>query len=180
MLLAAIDEHHTGTYDFIYLPIGPISHGGITSSGMDNGTISGVHTAIQSPPFMERVFHHGISSSIPNSLPSLVRVELLGNQSGLPEPPLSPGQTKIEFQGTPNFHPYSLPEYQDDPFLHPDKVCWSKKLPSFQVVKKAFMILRMTKNERMIQLWKIEKWILPHYGIYFEDGDGDGDGNGDG
>ncbi|CAL5368767.1 unnamed protein product [Camellia sinensis] len=92
---------------------GPISHGGITSSGMDNGTISGVHTAIQSPPFMERVFHHGISSSIPNSLPSLVRVELLGNQSGLPEPPLSPGQPKIEFQGTPNFHPYSLPEYQD-------------------------------------------------------------------
>ncbi|THF98088.1 hypothetical protein TEA_012736 [Camellia sinensis var. sinensis] len=58
-------------------------------------------------------FHHGISSSIPNSLPSLVRVELLGNQSGLPEPPLSPGQPKIEFQGTPNFHPYSLPEYQD-------------------------------------------------------------------
>ncbi|GMP57436.1 hypothetical protein CsSME_00021537 [Camellia sinensis var. sinensis] len=94
---------------------GPISHGGITSSGMDNGTISGVHTAIQSPisPFMERVFHHGISSSIPNSLPSLVRVELLGNQSGLPEPGLSPGQPKIEFQGTPNFHPHSLPEYQD-------------------------------------------------------------------
>ncbi|KAL7235700.1 hypothetical protein ACSBR1_019066 [Camellia fascicularis] len=62
---------------------------------------------------MERVFHHGISSSIPNSLPSLVRVELLGNQSGLPEPALSLGRPKIEFQGTPNFHPHSLPEYQD-------------------------------------------------------------------
>ncbi|KAF5943707.1 hypothetical protein HYC85_017784 [Camellia sinensis] len=93
----------------------PISHGGITSSGMGNGTISGVHTTIQSPinPFMERVFHHGISSSIPNSLPSLMRVELLGNQSGLPEPALLPGQPRIEFQGTPNFHPHSLPEYHD-------------------------------------------------------------------
>ncbi|THG21671.1 hypothetical protein TEA_000300 [Camellia sinensis var. sinensis] len=94
---------------------GPVSHLGITSSGMDNGPVQGVHSTIRSPvsPFLENVFNHGISSSVPNSLPSLVRVESLGNQSSLHESGHSQGQLKFEFQGTPNFHPHSLPEYHD-------------------------------------------------------------------
>ncbi|GMP82180.1 hypothetical protein CsSME_00036611 [Camellia sinensis var. sinensis] len=92
-----------------------VSHLGITSSGMDNGPVQGVHSTIRSPvsPFLENVFNHGISSSVPNSLPSLVRVESLGNQSSLHESGHSQGQLKFEFQGTPNFHPHSLPEYHD-------------------------------------------------------------------
>ncbi|KAF7123644.1 hypothetical protein RHSIM_Rhsim12G0017500 [Rhododendron simsii] len=94
---------------------GRVSHRGITSSGMDNGIIPGVYSAFQAPisPLVGNMFHHGISSSVPNSLPSLVRVESLGNQSSLPEAGHSQGQPKIEFQISPNFHPHSLPEYHD-------------------------------------------------------------------
>ncbi|XAR64332.1 hypothetical protein NMG60_11024630 [Bertholletia excelsa] len=94
---------------------GPIIQGGITSSGMDSGTVPGLHSAIRSPvsPFLRNMFHHGISSSVPNSLPSLLRVESLGNQSNLTEYSHSPGRLNIEFQGTSNFHPNSLPEYHD-------------------------------------------------------------------
>lgn len=79
---------------------------------MDNGNILGVLSAIQ-PPFLESAFHHEISSSVPSSLPSLLRVELAGNQTGLAEPNHSQGQLKIDVRGTPNFHPHSLPEYND-------------------------------------------------------------------
>ncbi|KAL6984021.1 hypothetical protein U1Q18_017396 [Sarracenia purpurea var. burkii] len=93
---------------------GPVSHGGITS-GMDNRTVPVVHSAIRAPvsPFLKNVFHHGISSSVPVSLPSLVRVESVGNRSSLSETGRSQGQLKAEFQGTHNFHPHSLPEYRD-------------------------------------------------------------------
>uniref|UniRef100_A0A5B7BKU7 RRM domain-containing protein n=1 Tax=Davidia involucrata TaxID=16924 RepID=A0A5B7BKU7_DAVIN len=92
---------------------GPVPQEGVTSSSTNNGTIFG--TAIRTPisPFLENVFSHEISSSVPNSLPSLVRVESIGNQSSLTESGHSQGQLKIEFQGTPNFHPHSLPEYHD-------------------------------------------------------------------
>lgn len=82
---------------------------------MDNGTIPGVYSAFQAPisPLVGNMFHHGISSSVPNSLPSLVRVESLGNQSSLPEVGHAQGQPKIEFQISPNFQPHSLPEYHD-------------------------------------------------------------------
>ena len=77
---------------------------------MDNGTVPVVHSAIEgtTSPFIENLFHHGISSSVPNSLTSLVRV-----QSSLSESGHSQGHLKLEFQGTPNFHPHSLPEYHD-------------------------------------------------------------------
>ena len=82
---------------------------------MDHGNIAGVNSAIQATlgSYVENVFHHGISSSVPNSLPSLVRVESLGNQSSLPDSVHSQGQPRIEFQGTLNYHPHSLPEYHD-------------------------------------------------------------------
>lgn len=91
---------------------GSVLHGAITSGSMDPGTILGVHSAIQAPS-METAFHHAISSSVPNSLPSLVRVESVGNQTGLAESGRSPGQLKFDIRGTPTFHPHSLPEYHD-------------------------------------------------------------------
>ncbi|XP_061959728.1 protein MEI2-like 4 [Populus nigra] len=84
--------------------------GTITSSGMDNGPILGAPSAIQAP-FFKSALHHGISSSVPNSLSSLMRVESAGNQTGFAELSHSPGQLKFDIQGAPNFHPHSLPEY---------------------------------------------------------------------
>lgn len=83
---------------------------------MDNGTVLGVHPAIRAPissPFRENVFHHGISSSVPNSSSSLMRVDSLGNQSSFPESGQSQRQLKVGFQGTHDFHPHSFPEYHD-------------------------------------------------------------------
>lgn len=82
------------------------------SSSVDNGTILGVHSTVKSP-FMESAFHHGISSSVPDTLPSLLSVESVNNQHGLAEPGQAQGPTKIDIRGTPNFHPHSLPEYPD-------------------------------------------------------------------
>ncbi|KAE8023783.1 hypothetical protein FH972_009446 [Carpinus fangiana] len=90
----------------------PVPHGAITSGSTDHGTMLGVHCAVHSPS-TEAAFHHGISSSVPNSLPSLVRVESVGNQPGLADSGCSPGQLKFDIQGTTNFHPHSLPEYHD-------------------------------------------------------------------
>ncbi|KAM7468803.1 hypothetical protein LguiB_016365 [Lonicera macranthoides] len=90
-----------------------ISHGQITSCSMDDGSILGVHSAIGAPiisPFLENAFHHGVSSSVPSSLPSLVRAEAVGNQSSVAH---SPGQLKFDVRATPHFHPHSLPEYHD-------------------------------------------------------------------
>lgn len=84
--------------------------GTITSSGMDNGPILGAPSAIQAP-FLKSALHHGISSSVPNSLSSLLRVESAGNHTGFAELSHSPGQLKFDIQGVPNFHPHSLPEY---------------------------------------------------------------------
>lgn len=94
---------------------GPASLGAITSSSMENGTIMGVHSGIPFPirPFLENVSHHGISSSVPNTLPSLLSVESVGSQSGLAESSRSQGQLKFDFRGTQSLHPHSLPEYND-------------------------------------------------------------------
>ncbi|KAB1207707.1 Protein MEI2-like 4 [Morella rubra] len=87
-------------------------HGAITSNAIDRGTILGVHSGIHALS-VETAFHHAISSSVPNSLPSLVRVESVGNQPGLTESGRSPGQLKFDIGGTTSFHPHSLPEYHD-------------------------------------------------------------------
>lgn len=58
-------------------------------------------------------FHNGISSNVPNSLPSLLTGESVGNKSGLIESNHLPGQQKFEIHGTPAFHPHSLPEFHD-------------------------------------------------------------------
>ncbi|KAG2706426.1 hypothetical protein I3760_05G103400 [Carya illinoinensis] len=89
-----------------------VPHGEIASSGMDHGTILGVHSAIQVPS-IETAFNHGISSSVPNCLPSLVRLGSVGNQPGLTESAHSLAQLKFDIRGTTTFHPHSLPEYHD-------------------------------------------------------------------
>nr|XP_023871770.1 protein MEI2-like 4 isoform X2 [Quercus suber]POE86694.1 protein mei2-like 4 [Quercus suber] len=91
---------------------GSILHGAITSGSMDHGTVLGARSAVQAPS-METALHHAISSSVPNSLPSLVKLESFSNQIGLAESGRSPGQLKFDIRGTPTFHPHSLPESHD-------------------------------------------------------------------
>lgn len=91
---------------------GPVPHGPVTSSCTDNGTIMAVHSAVQAAS-LENMFHHGISSSVPNGLSSVMRAESVGNLSGPTESTHSPGSLKFDIHGTPAFHPHSLPEYQD-------------------------------------------------------------------
>lgn len=90
---------------------GAIPNGSITSAGgTDNGAIMAVHCAA---PSFENMFHHELSSSVPNSLSSVMRVESVGSQSGLTESVHSAGSLKFDIHGTPAFHPHSLPEYYD-------------------------------------------------------------------
>ncbi|KAK9278715.1 hypothetical protein L1049_028290 [Liquidambar formosana] len=89
-----------------------ISQGLVTSSCMENGSIQGPHSAIRVPAFIEKGFPQG-SSSVPNSLPSPVRVASVGNQYGLGEPCHSLDQINFGNQCVPSFHPHSLPEYHD-------------------------------------------------------------------
>lgn len=83
----------------------------MSSRSTDNGISSGLHSA-REVPFLEPV-HPGISSSFPNTLPSLVRVEPVGPQSGLAESGNLQNPLKFGVQTTLNFHPQSLPEYHD-------------------------------------------------------------------
>lgn len=64
--------------------------------------------------YLDNPFHHGISSSVPSSLSSLVSVEAVGNQSSVADSDQSSGQLKFELLNTPNFHPHSLPNYHDN------------------------------------------------------------------
>lgn len=93
---------------------GTFPHGGITSS-MDNGTIFGSHSTNGTTltPLLDGGFHHGISSSVPNSLSSLARVGSVGNQSTVSDSGPSQGEMKLDFHGIASLHPHSLPDYQD-------------------------------------------------------------------
>ncbi|XP_068656553.1 protein MEI2-like 4 isoform X4 [Aristolochia californica] len=95
---------------------GSVAHGSVPSS-LENGAFQGLHSAIRVPisPFSENGFH-GLSSSVPHSISSPVRVVSAGshgNQPGLGEAGRSLGQMKFSFQNMPTFHPHSLPEYSD-------------------------------------------------------------------
>lgn len=63
-------------------------------------------------PLLDNVLCHGVSSSVPNSLPSLVRVEP-GNQSSITKSGHLQSHLKLELPAAPNLHPHSLPEYHD-------------------------------------------------------------------
>ncbi|GER55319.1 RNA-binding protein [Striga asiatica] len=94
----------------------------------DNGTILGPLSANGGPvtPHLDNVLHPGVSSSVPNRLPSLIRVEP-GNQSSISDPSHLQNHLKFELQGPTNLHPHSLPEYHDGlasgpPFGSPSKI----------------------------------------------------------
>ncbi|XP_042501917.1 protein MEI2-like 4 isoform X2 [Macadamia integrifolia] len=92
----------------------PVPLGAIASTCMENGVIQGPNTTIRPPmsPFIENALHYGISSSVPNTIPSPVRVSSVGNQSGLGELSHSFGPMKFGFQGI-QMYPHSLPDYHD-------------------------------------------------------------------
>ncbi|KAL0364399.1 UNVERIFIED_CONTAM: protein MEI2-like 4 [Sesamum angustifolium] len=92
---------------------GPLSLAGAAPC-TDNGAMLGSLSTNGGPisPLLDNVLHPGVSSSVPNGLPSLVRVEP-GNQSSIPESGHLRSHLKFEVQGTPNLHPHSLPEYHD-------------------------------------------------------------------
>lgn len=92
---------------------GSLSLGG-TLPGTDNGTIS-VPLSTNGGPIcslLDNVLQHSVSTSVPNTLPSLIRVES-GNQSSIAEPGHPRNHPKFELQSSPNLHPHSLPEYHD-------------------------------------------------------------------
>lgn len=98
---------------------GSVPFGANASASMEDRTNLGLHSSIGAPirpAYMENPFHHGISSSVPNSLPSLVRVESVANQSCIAESghSQSQGQLKFDYQGMPGLHPHSLPEYHEN------------------------------------------------------------------
>lgn len=96
----------------IYLFTGAFAHGSKSSRITDSCIVSVVPSAIKIPP-PEPAFHLGISSSVPNSLPSLVRMESVGTRSAIAESGHLQGQLKFDIRSTPSFHPHSLPEHHD-------------------------------------------------------------------
>jgi hypothetical protein len=68
---------------------------------------------------------HGISSSVPNTLPSVIKVKSVGNQCEFTESS-SPGQFNLDTQAALAFHPHSLPErhhvFTNDVPLNPIEV----------------------------------------------------------
>lgn len=63
-------------------------------------------------PSIETAFIHGVSSSVPNTLPSLARAKSDGNQCEIIESS-SPGHLNFDSQAALAFHPHSLPEFHD-------------------------------------------------------------------
>ncbi|KAK4762494.1 hypothetical protein SAY86_008262 [Trapa natans] len=85
---------------------------GRNSIGMDNRTALGLQSAVPIP-FLQNALHHGISSSVPNGLPSLLRVKSSGKQSGLAGYSQLQAQMKFDAQESAEFHPHSLPDYHE-------------------------------------------------------------------
>ncbi|KAK7340793.1 hypothetical protein VNO77_21506 [Canavalia gladiata] len=86
----------------------PGLHGVTKSGSMDGRRILGVEPASYTPS-PETALSHGVSSSVPNNLPSLVRVKSVGNSCEYTESS-SPGPLNFDIQAASAFHPHSLPE----------------------------------------------------------------------
>ncbi|XP_009359879.2 LOW QUALITY PROTEIN: protein MEI2-like 4 [Pyrus x bretschneideri] len=107
-----LEQDECGLYLQQTSPPDAITGFSVTSSCTDNGSIMAVHAATQAVS-LENAFHYGVSSSVPNSLPTALRAESVGNQSGFAESVHSPGSLNFDIHGSPAFHPHSLPEYHD-------------------------------------------------------------------
>lgn len=94
---------------------GSLLHGKIASSNLESepslATRSGARNIIG--PFGESTIHHGVSSSVPSGLSSLLRGDSARNHSLLSESACSRSQMKYDFGGMPMLHPHSLPDYHD-------------------------------------------------------------------
>ncbi|XP_004492025.1 protein MEI2-like 4 isoform X2 [Cicer arietinum] len=82
-------------------------HGVNKSGSMDAARIVGALSAMHAPS-IETAFNHGISSSVPNTLPSLIKVKSVGNQCEFTESS-SPSQLNFDTRASLPFHPHSLP-----------------------------------------------------------------------
>ncbi|XP_031400459.1 protein MEI2-like 4 isoform X2 [Punica granatum] len=91
---------------------GPFPSGSVKPSSTDDGTILGFQSSMRSS-FLESAFHPGVSSSVPNSLPSLMRAGSVGSHPGLADSGHSMGHLKFDIRPTQNIHPHSLPDYHD-------------------------------------------------------------------
>ncbi|KAM5571519.1 protein MEI2-like 1 [Rosa sericea] len=82
--------------------------------GMANESNLGLHSSIRSPSnaFMGNALAH-LSSSVPRTLPSPMRVVSTDKNFCLPDSNHSLNEIKFGNQCIPNFHPHSLPEYHD-------------------------------------------------------------------
>jgi len=94
------------------LYVGPGLHGISKPGKMDGGRILGVEPA-SCTPSVKTAGIHGVSSSVPNSLPSLVRVKSFDNGREITEYD-SPGQLNFDIQDESSAsHPHFLPEFHD-------------------------------------------------------------------
>ncbi|XP_057542448.1 protein MEI2-like 4 isoform X1 [Amaranthus tricolor] len=91
------------------------SYGSISSTGIDSDTGCGTSFGMKETlgSFRESSSCHGISSSVPSGLPSLLRAETSRSQAGLSGSRTSVSQIKHDFQGLPTLYPHSLPDYND-------------------------------------------------------------------
>jgi len=78
---------------------------------MDGGRMLGVEPA-SCTPSVKTASVQGVSSSVPNFLPSLARVKSFDNTSEITEYD-SPGQLNFDVQEASAIHPHSLPEFHD-------------------------------------------------------------------
>ncbi|KAJ9563939.1 hypothetical protein OSB04_009099 [Centaurea solstitialis] len=101
--------------DFTTEISGPVSHARVTPGSLDNGTLLGLHSGTAAPAtqLLDTEIQHGVPSSVSKSFTSIIGVESGGMPSSLLESSQLQNQLKYDFRSTPNYHPHSLPEYQD-------------------------------------------------------------------
>ncbi|KVH88195.1 Nucleotide-binding, alpha-beta plait [Cynara cardunculus var. scolymus] len=94
---------------------GPVSHVRVTPGCLDNETLLGLHSGTAPPAtqLLDTEIQHGIPSSVSKSFSSIIGVESGGMPSSLLESAQLQNQLKYDFRSTSNYHPHSLPEYQD-------------------------------------------------------------------
>ncbi|KAI4336517.1 hypothetical protein L6164_015034 [Bauhinia variegata] len=83
----------------------------ITSGAMDDGRVLGVEPVTRASS-LQTTFTQRIPSSLPNTLPSLVRVKPVGNQHGIIAESDSQGKLN-DIRPMSTFHPHSLLEHHD-------------------------------------------------------------------
>lgn len=80
---------------------------------MENSDILGTNYSTGSQ-YQDIAFQNGILSSVPRNLSSVVRAEVLGQQSSITESGHLLNKKSMEIPSARIFHPHSLPEYHDD------------------------------------------------------------------